>query len=576
VTTFIVPPFDEEPWPSLGGPICDLIEERAVFGPGSLKGEPARLDDEKRAAIWKAYEVYPRIVTKAFAGGGPGLHVRRKHPLAGRRRFKRVRISWRKGTAKTEFGGWLSYAELHPEGPVRFDGWDADGNPVGRPVRDPYIPMLAYTQEQVHELAFGVLFTVCTEGPDADLFDSSLERIIRLGARGADGKAVPLAGSPNARDGARTTFQYYDETHRLDGPTAKSAYETMEANLPKRPLDDPWSLGTTTAGQPGKGSVAEQDKDEAELIAKGEVEEPELFYFHREAGTHNPVTGEPYDLTVLADRVEAVREASGPAVAAWSDLRGIAKQWDRPKADQQYLERTWLNRWTQTSAQAFDAKRWRDDLADPTAKIARGRAVTLGFDGSRWKDTTGLVVTDLETGLQDVVGLWVPEPNEDGEEQIRVAEVTPVLEQAFTDWHVVRMYGDPASGWDEQMATWAGKHGPKRVLFFYTDSRNLRRTAQMCRAYAGAIRAGEVHNTGNADLTSHIANAQKRAIRMNDDDGEPLWVMAKERHDSLNKIDLAMAGGLSWQARLDALAAGAGARTTTRVYTSSSTRRSRR
>ena len=46
---------------------------------------------------------------------------------------------------------------------------------------------------------------------------------------------------------------------------------------------------------------------------------------------------------------------------------------------------------------------------------------------------------------------------------------------------------------------------------------------------------------------------------MSDEDGTPLWVMEKERHDSPNKIDLAMAGGLSWQARLDSLAKGEGA-----------------
>jgi hypothetical protein len=335
VTTFIVPPFDEQPWPTLGPGVCDLIQERAVFGPGSLKGQPARLDAETRAIIYKAYEVWPK-----------------GSPYAGRRRFRRARICARKGTAKTEKLGWVAFAELHPEGPVRFDGWDAYGQPVGRPVRDPYIPLLAYTAEQVEELAYHVLYVVCTEGPDADLFDAGLERIIRLGDRGqADGKAVPLANSPNARDGARTTFQGYDETHRLDLARNLAAYETMEANLPKRPLDDPWSMGITTAGVPGGGSVAELDKDEAELIDRGEVEDPELFYFHREAGPG-------HDLTTLEGRIEAVREASGPA-AEWSDLRGIAKQWDRPGADRAYLERVWLNRWTQSAAQAFDAKRWR-------------------------------------------------------------------------------------------------------------------------------------------------------------------------------------------------------------------------
>lgn len=529
MSTFVTPPLDEAPWPTLGRQVCQLIEERAVFGPGSLKGQPARLDDEKRAVIYKAYEVYPR-----------------GHEQAGRRRFRRVRISWRKGTAKTELLGWIAYAELHPEAEVRFDGWDAYGNPVGRPVRDPYIPLLAYTADQVEELAYNVLYVVCTDGPDADLFDSGLERIIRLDERGrADGKAVPLAQSPNARDGARTTFQGYDETHRLNMARHLAAYETMEANLPKRPLDDPWSMGITTAGEPGGGSVAEQDKDEAELIAKGKVEEPELFYFHRQAS-------DGHDLNTLAGRIEAVREASGPA-AAWSDLRGIAKQWDRVGADLSYLERVWLNRWTQTDAQAFDAKRWRE-LSRPGYRIPRGAPVTAGLDGSRWKDTTALVVTEIETGFQQRFGLWVPEDLPDGE--VPVVEVDQAVAEMFDYWHVVRFYGDPARGWDARLADYSGRHGPKVVAEFYTDSRNLRRTALMCRSYAQAIKAGEVTNDGDDDFLLHIGAAQKRNTNMQDDEGKFLWVMTKERPDSPRKIDLAMAGALSWQARLDAMAKG--------------------
>lgn len=530
MSVFIVPPFDEEPWPTLGPGICDLIEERAVFGPGSLKGLPARLDAEKRAVFYKAYEVYPR-----------------GHVLAGKRRFRRVRISWRKGTAKTELGAWMAYGELHPEGPVRFDGWDASGNPVGRPVRDPYIPMLAYTQEQVEELAFGALYVVVTEGPDADLFDAGLDRIIRLDDRGrADGRAVPLAGSPNARDGARTTFQHYDEPHRLDTPRLVGAYNTMEANLPKRPLDEPWSLGTTTAGVPGGGSVAELDKDEAEMIAKGDIDEPEMFYFHREASPH-------HDMSTLDGRMEAIREASGPA-AEWSDLRGIAKQWDRPGADLSYLERVWTNRWTRSAAQAFDVRRWREELARPDFVIPAGDQVTAGFDGSRWKDTTALIVTHVETGFQHRFAVWIPEECPDDE--VPTAEVDEAVDEVFRRWKVLRLYGDPAAGWDDGLARWSGKYGHKKVARFFTDSRNLRQTATMCRTYAAAVKGGEVTNDGDEVFTRHIGATQKREIRMEDEDGTPLWVMSKERHDSLNKIDCAMAGGLSWQARLDAIAAG--------------------
>jgi hypothetical protein len=38
-------------------------------------------------------------------------------------------LSRAKGRAKTEIAGWLVCAEAF--GPVRFDGWDADGQPVG-------------------------------------------------------------------------------------------------------------------------------------------------------------------------------------------------------------------------------------------------------------------------------------------------------------------------------------------------------------------------------------------------------------------------------------------------------------
>ncbi|WP_216849555.1 hypothetical protein [Pimelobacter simplex] len=289
MATLVVPDLDEDPWPTLGGQVADLIEDCAIFGPGSLKGQPAKLDAEKRAALYRMYEVYPQ-----------------GHRFAGRRRFKRCGISWRKGLAKTEFMAWVAFAELHPEGPVRCDGFDAHGNPVGRPVRDPYIPLLAVTAEQVEELAYGALYVMCTEGPDAELFDATNERIVRLSPSGtADGKAVPLSNSPGSRDGARTTFQCFDEPHRLVLPRQIDAHETMVANLEKRVLEDPWGLYVGTAGEIGQGSIAEGLHEEAQSIEKGEVDDPQLFYFHREAGPG-------FDLDEFTERVDAVAEATGP------------------------------------------------------------------------------------------------------------------------------------------------------------------------------------------------------------------------------------------------------------------------
>src|SRR5688572_11489901 len=95
-------PQDKVLYPTLGPLVCEWIEEKLVFGPGDLRGQPAILDDEKRGLIYRSYEIYPK-----------------GHEMEGRRRFKRVAYSLRKGSAKTELAAWIAAAELHPTAPVR-------------------------------------------------------------------------------------------------------------------------------------------------------------------------------------------------------------------------------------------------------------------------------------------------------------------------------------------------------------------------------------------------------------------------------------------------------------------------
>jgi len=531
VTSLIVPALDEEPWPTLGPQVQALIEECAIFGPGSLKGQPAKLDLEKRAALYRLYEVYPK-----------------GHRFAGRRRFKRGGISWRKGLAKTEFMAWVAFAELHPDGPVRCDGFDADGNPVGRPVRDPYIPMLAVTAEQVEELAYGALYVMCTEGPDADLFDSTNERVVRLGPTGrADGKAVPLSNSPGSRDGARTTFQCFDEPHRLVLPRMIAAHETMVANLEKRVLEDPWGLYVGTAGELGEDSIAEGLHLEAQQIHEGLIEDPQLFYFHREAGPG-------YDLTSQDERVRAVAEATGP-VGEYGpgQFESIAKQWDRPKADKAYLERVWLNRWVKAGRQAFDVKRW-DELGT-AGIIPLGSRVVAGFDGARRRDATAIVITDMATGVQQVWDLWERPDDADEDWEIPEDEVTASVERLMSEMDVWRMYCDPPY-WTEVVASWSGRW-PDVVAEWYVQRKAAATWA--VRRYAEAIESGALTwpaaSRWAERFTKHVAAAGRKDINMWDDQGRRLFILDKIHPD--RKFDAAMAAVLSWEAYLDGKTAGA-------------------
>jgi hypothetical protein len=179
--------------------------------------------------------------------------------------------------------------------------------------------------------------------------------------------------------------------------------------------------------------------------------------------------------------------------------------------------------------------------------------ITLGLDGSKWRDTTALVATEVLSGWQWLPGFWDPAQIQSGE--VPTDEVEALIHEMFAQFRVARFYGDPAQGFDVLIARVASKHGPRKATEFYTDSRGLRATAYAARSYATAQRTGELTHSGDETLAKHIGKAYRRDTRMSDEDG-PLWVIEKERRDSPFKIDAAMAGLLSWQARMDALAAG--------------------
>lgn len=522
---------EDEPWPSLGGQVCAWIETNLVHGPGDLLGRPVQMDDEKRALIFRAYEVYPR-----------------HHELAGRRRFQRVCVSLRKGSAKTEWAAWIAAAELSPTGPVRTVGWNGD-EPIGGPVTDPYIPMVAYTEEQTEELAYGALRLILEHSPLSAEFDIGLERIVRADGTG---KAVALASSPDARDGARTTFAHSDETHRFKLPRLRKAHRTMLANLPKRKAADAWALETTTAPAPGEGSVAEDTMAYARSVADGLAEDASLFFFHRQAD-------DDCDLTTRDAIRAAVLEASGP-IAAWSNIDAIVKQWDDPTADQSYLRRVWLNQEVRSADRAFDVKRWAE-IAKPEMRLQEGELITLGFDGARRRDSTGLVGTSVLTGHQEVLGLWErPLTLKPGDEwSVPDAEVHAAVTSAFARFKVWRLYADPPY-WDTACDEWAAKY-PEQVVLFYTKA--YAKMAEAVRGFKNAIADGHVSHTGDKNFARHIANAYRMPVSTKDAE---LFVITKERSDSPNKIDVAVCAVLSWEARGDAIKLGIGAPPKPSVY----------
>lgn len=534
MASLIVPSMDEEPWPTLGPQLCDFIEDRWVYGPGPLEGEPYKIEPEFRGWLYRAYEVFPQ-----------------GHPRGGWRRFKRGVMCVRKGTAKTEKGAIVALCEFHPEAPVRCDGFDAWGRPVGRPVKSPYIPMMAYSKEQTEDLAFAVAKKILEESNETGLFDIQSETIILLSARGTKaGEMKAMSGSPNARDGARTTHQNFDETHRLYEPMHVAAHTTMLANMMKRRDADPWTMEQTTMHQKGQNSVQEAVRKYALQIAGGQHKDPRLFYFERKATSV---------LTKDSTREEVrnyILEASGPA-AEWSaDIEGLVDSWFEPTTDRDYFRRVWGNEEVAGSGKAFDAVKFATLVAE-NVYDAKKDLFVLGFDGSRNRDSTALVATNVVTNHQFIVGLWERPLNipYDAEWNVDATLVTNKLKAFMKAHHVWRVYCDPHH-WGPTIDQWTGIWTDKVIISW--DTTKWKNMSYACRNYGEAIKLGSISFTDNemGSFVQHISNAVKRELQWDDEDtGEPLWVITKESKGSVNKIDVAMAAILSYEARNDAIAA---------------------
>lgn len=185
------PSYDGE-FASLGPQIVEWIETYLCHGPGDVIGEPIELDDEFYAFVVKAY---------------------RLDPSTGRRAYRRAFLSRAKGRAKSELAGMLVCAEALA--PVRFDGWDAQGEPVGRPVKSPYIRCLATEEGQsgntYDNVSTMMEFLVERHGdafPGIDI-GKSAQTSSRIVLHHQRGEVTPSTASSAAKDGGKETFAVF-------------------------------------------------------------------------------------------------------------------------------------------------------------------------------------------------------------------------------------------------------------------------------------------------------------------------------------------------------------------------------
>lgn len=454
-------------------------------------------------------------------------------PKSGRFLFRRGASRRSKGWGKSPVEAAKCIAEL--AGPVRFAGWDATGNPVGRPwgtMGDPnaWVQLAAVSEDQTentHSVVYEFLTSNDGQAADELHIDAGLTKsYLRDGNR--TGKLEPVTAAAGSREGQPITYAELDETH-LWTPSNGGVRlaRTLRRNVSKM---DGRSYETTNSFVPGDRTIAEGTHRSAEQGAEG------VFY--------DAVEAPPCE---LEDDNETIRSSLAVAYgdAHWVDLDRLVADIRDPETDWDDSCRYFFN-WNRRSSTGFiDIKAW-EGLASERM-VEPGEYIALGFDGSINNDSTALYGCTPDGYLFEVA-VWQRPPGERGWRVPRM-EVEAAVEEAFEQYSVGRMFCDPAKWWTE-IELWCERWNPARVedaVVIHLDTNKTTRFAPACDRFAVEVKEGVLSHDGKPTLTDHLAACAKKKVRLADDDDDERTRFVIVKADT-RKIDCAVAAVLAREA----------------------------
>jgi hypothetical protein len=526
---------------SLGYGIVDWLQEYACHGPGDVMGQPLDFaaDPEVEDFIVRAYELDPET---------------------GRRKKRRVVFSAPKGRAKSENAGLIGVAEGLAE--VRFDGWDANGQPVGRPVTSPFIRCLATEEKQAGNTFQNIAYIMGEWGPDThpEVYGGitgvrDYRRATALSLPDG-GEAVLSTAGAASKDGGKESFLVPDEVHLYNTTELRDMYATALRNTGKRKHAEPWALLTTTACRLGEQSVWEVLEKRFRLGQLGD----DWLVFHREAKGRIDINDRERTLRQLRDVYGVAMDPDHGWMVAedvFSDMHDPTVCRDEAEAARYFLNRSmsgsdaWIAKTIhdrQTRPRRNADKSLAEDAAPWT--VEAGTAIAVGFDGSLNDDTTVLRGCRMSDGFLFRLGSWAKPTGPAGDSwMVPRGEVLARIREVYRDFDVVRGYFDPHE-WRSDVENLQGELDPDgegRVVAWETR-RDVAMGAALNRLHTD-LTNGERWHDDDSEASEHYGNAYAEKRR-----GHRL--VRKENPNSNRKIDIVVGDALALEARSDAIAAG--------------------
>lgn len=528
--------------PTLGYLVIDWITE-FLAAPDRPEYEPFVLYPEQEDFVLRFYEL---------------------HPVTGKRRRRRGVISRPRGWGKSPFLAALACVEAL--GDVVPDGWDADGQPVGKPwseVRTPLVQIAAVAEAQTKN-TWTPLLEMLREGPAIDEFPGLevLDTFVNL----PKGRIEPITSSARTVKGNPPIFVVLDQTEEwVKSNGGLNLFQKIKNNTAKTGGS---FVESPNAFTPGEESVAEASAQYWDAIRNGRARDDGLAYDHREAPPETDMTERE---SLVAGLRVAYGDSSGhpdgcvlhdpPCPPGHVDLEHlIGTIWDAT-SDPQESRSDFLNQVTHATDSWLSQPEW-GACRDLAKFVAPGEVITLGFDGSRKRsdavtDATALIGCRVSDGHLFELQVWEQPEGKAGEDwEVPVAEVEAAVRMAFGKYTVVGFFADPAK-WRTHLVAWEAEYSDKlkvkasrdHPVHWWMVGGRASLIVQVTKELHDAVTGRKCTHDGAFYLTRHILNARRRTSRSG-------IQIAKEFPESPRKIDAAVAAILAWAARLEAVAKG--------------------
>ena len=391
-------PEREGEFPTLFPVIAEELERCLTVPGGALAGQPFILADWQ----WNL-----------------GCRLYRIDPESGRMPVRRAASSMPKGVGKSPFLGALAFAELCL--PTVFDGWDANGEPVGVPRSSPWVQIAAVSQDQTDN-CYQQLFDALRDSPAVDDYQIDLGRT-RIFLKGRSGRIEPVTSAMGSREGQPVTFAVLEETqYWRPGNGGTDLVATIRRNLAKT---DGRSVEITNAYRKGDDSVAEATARAAEKKAAG------LLYLERRGAWVEDLNDRPA-------LIEALRAAYDGC--AWVDLERIADECTDPSTSADDARRYYLGWPSEAPEDSWISPGQWERCRAPGWQLTNGARTWVGVDVALKHDTTAVVAIQERDGRYFVSArIWTPTP----EMVLDIVGVENHIRQLAETFDVIEVAYDP-------------------------------------------------------------------------------------------------------------------------------------